>query len=151
MGVKEECIIPSKECDRKVQDYCNSVPNDKDFCGCSTNVLKDVPDPALGNLPTMCWAKSCTQNPNAYQFYFTQTYKCPDVCIDQSTITALGSNITESSFNQASCGANIAVENNDENTKTLSELYQYILGLGITTLVSFIILLSSMSIVVVLI
>jgi hypothetical protein len=122
MGVPEECQIPSLECDKKVQSYCNQNPNDLDFCGCSTNALAKISDPRLGNSPVKCWAKSCTQNANAYQFFFTQTDNCPDVCIDNSTITALGSNITASSFNQASCGATQKTDNSAV-TKTLTDLY----------------------------
>jgi hypothetical protein len=130
MGVPDECQIPSKECDKKVQAYCNQNPSNLDFCGCSINALAQISDPKLGNSPVKCWAKTCTQNANAYQFYFTQTDNCPDICIDNSTITALGSNITSSAFNQASCGATQKVDDT-ASRNTLSELYSS--GIKLTT------------------
>lgn len=138
---KSECLAnPSQSCDIWVNDYCNKNINDTDFCGCSTNVLKDVPDPELGNTPVKCWANSCNKNPNAYQFYFVKEQSCPSLCIDKSSITALGSNISSSSFNQASCGGQNNTVKNVEFEETIqlqiSQLYEY----GIKTIAGMILL-----------
>jgi hypothetical protein len=141
------CAVPSKDCDKRVEAYCAANPNDKDFCGCSTNVLVDITDPKLGNSPVKCWARSCTQNVNAYQFYSFQTDPCPDICIDQSSITAIGSNITDSSFNQAGCNSTQNIQQNDTALKTtISQLYEYGLGFGIGVIIMFICLLLSISV-----
>jgi len=143
--LRKKCVIPSKECDNLVQTYCINNPSDEDFCGCSTNVLKNIPDPAMGNSPVKCWAKSCTQNANSYQFHSYQTEKCPDICIDKSTITAIGSNISSSAFNQSSCG-NKAVEDSSVSvTKTLTHLYSVGINYSIVNLLLMIIIFSSMS------
>jgi len=127
---KQECLAnPSPSCDTWVQDYCNKNTSDQNFCGCSTNVLQNAPDPELGNTPIKCWANSCNKNANAYQFYFVKDQTCPSLCIDKSSITALGSNISSSSFNQASCGGqnNTVKDDAFENDIQIqiTELYGY--------------------------
>ena len=133
----------SRECDPIVQAYCNNTPTDLDFCGCSTNALNKVTDPKLGESPVRCWANSCNKNANAYQFAFTKDLQCPNICVDNSTITALGSNITDSTFSQSSCGGEIKTDNK-EVEKTLATWQQYGMGFGIAILV--ILLCMSMSI-----
>lgn len=133
----------SKECDRIVQAFCNSNQNDLEFCGCSTNAFKQIPDPKLGQAPVKCWANTCNKNANAYQFFYTKDAQCPNVCIDNSTITALGSTITDSAFNQASCGAEVQASN-PETEKTIKTWGQY--GLGFAILIFVIVILMSSSI-----
>ena len=138
---KQECLAnPSQACDIWAQDYCNLNKSDTGFCGCSTNVLVDAPDPELGNTPIKCWANSCNKNPNAYQFYFVKDQVCPSLCIDKSSITALGSNINSSSFNQASCGG---LNNNVKDVEyeqtiqlQITQLYEY----GIKTIAGMVLL-----------
>ena len=141
------CAIPSKECDQRVSAFCAANPNDKDFCGCSTNVLVDITDPKMGNSPIKCWAKSCTQNVNAYQFFSFQTDPCPDICIDQSSVVALGSNITDSSFNQAGCNSTQNITQDTGVQTTISQLYEYGLGFAVTVVIMFVCLLLSISII----
>jgi hypothetical protein len=143
MSVQTECKTPSKDCDVKVQDYCSKNPNDVDFCGCSVNALKSNPDPALGKTPVKCWADSCNKNPKAYQFYFLKDEPCPAVCIDQSTITALGSNISGSSFNQASCGGENVQKQDPKVQQSVTELYKY--GAGVIIFFVLILLCLSLS------
>ncbi len=142
MGINDPCLAnPSLQCDQTVQDYCNKNPNDKDFCGCSTNVLKDVPDPALGRTPVKCWADSCNKNPKAYQFFFVKDQTCPSVCIDESSITALGSNITSSDFTQSSCGGEVVKKQDPKVAQSVAKLYTY----GIGTIIGFVVILLCIS------
>jgi hypothetical protein len=129
-----KCAIPSAACDKLVNAYCLANKNDTDFCGCSTNAIKGIPDPAFGNLPIKCWATTCTQNPNAYQFFAYQVDQCPNVCVDNSSITALGSNITDSTFTQAGCGADVKTDGTAQ--KTLADLYEkgFLVAFGFTGL-----------------
>jgi hypothetical protein len=145
--LKIKCIIPSSECDKLVDTYCKNNTSDKDFCGCSTNVLIDISDPKMSNSPVKCWAKTCTQNVNSYQFAAFQTAACPDICIDQSTITSIGSNITSSSFNQASCGSTQTTKEDSGLKNTLSELYKLGIGFSIAILIIIVSMSSSMLIV----
>jgi hypothetical protein len=144
MGVPQECVNSSRDCDVKVQDFCNNITNynaNKDFCGCSTQVLASAPDPKLGAAPTKCWAQSCNKNAKAYQFEFVKDEKCPDICIDESSITALGSNITGSSFNQASCGGENVQKQDPKVKQSVTQLYTY--GAGV--IVAFVLILLCMS------
>jgi hypothetical protein len=145
--LKAQCQIPSKDCDIKVQNYCRANPSDTDFCGCSTNVLADISDPKFGNSPVKCWAKSCTQNANAYQFFSFQTDTCAPICIDNSSVTVLGSNLSDSSFNQASCGSQNITQNDTALKTTISQLYEYGSFFASSTLSMFIVLIISISIV----
>jgi hypothetical protein len=112
-------------CDQTVSDYCKSNPNDLDFCGCSANSFKNIPDPKMGKLNPKCWADSCSTNPRAYRFAFTDE-TCPNVCVDNSTIQALGSNITDSQFRQSSCaGQNINVEDDKKAQQQLTDIKKY--------------------------
>ena len=75
MSVPQQCVNSSKDCDIKVQDFCNDDTNYnkfKDFCGCSSKVLANAPDPKLGAAPVKCWAQSCNKNAKAYQFEFVK-------------------------------------------------------------------------------
>ena len=144
MGVPEDCVNSSRQCDVKVQDFCNNIENynkNKDFCGCSTQVLASAPDPKLGAAPIKCWAQSCNKNAKAYQFEFVKDEKCPDICIDESSITALGSNITGSSFNQASCGGENVQKQDPKVKQSVTQLYTY--GAGV--IVAFVLILLCMS------
>jgi hypothetical protein len=147
MGINDNCLKnPSLECDRWVQDYCMKHPNDIDFCGCSINALKQIPDPALGNLPVKCWANSCNKNPNAYQFYFIKDQKCPDVCVDNSTLTALGSNIQGSQLTQSSCNGQVNIQKDTSDIqKKLNEFYKYGIGIGILFIIIILCISISMS------
>lgn len=139
--------ISSAECDILVQDFCNIEANynaNKEFCGCSVKVLKDAPDPNLGRTPVKCWADSCNKNAKAYQFEFVKDQKCPDVCIDESSITALGSNITASSFNQASCGGENVQKQDPKASKDITQLYTY--GAGVVVVFILTLLCMSLSI-----
>lgn len=142
MGVNDKCLAnPSLDCDKWVQDYCNQNQNDQDFCGCSTNVLKDSPDPALGRTPVKCWSDKCNKNVNAYKFFFVKDEKCPDVCVDQSTITALGSNITGSEFNQSSCGGEIVKPQDPKAAQNVTKIYTY----GVGVIIAFVVILLCIS------
>jgi hypothetical protein len=143
MGVNDPCLAnPSLQCDQWVQDYCNKNPNDQDFCGCSTNMLKDAPDPALGRTPVKCWSDKCNKNANSYKFFFVKDEKCPDVCVDESSITALGSTITGSSFNQSSCGGAQNIQTQDPKVaQSVTKLYTY----GIGTIIAFVVILLCIS------
>ena len=148
MGVPEDCKTPSVDCDAKVHDFCMIDANfnaNKDFCGCSSKVLKDAPDPNLSNAPVKCWANSCNKNPKAYQFLFVKDEKCPDICIDESSITALGSNITGSSFNQASCGGQNVKKQDPNAQKGISDIYKWGAGMGVFFLLILICMSMSMS------
>jgi hypothetical protein len=147
MGIKEDCVVSSAQCDIRVQEFCNVDANYKanmEFCGCSTQVLKDAPDPKLGAAPIKCWANSCNKNAKAYQFKFVENEKCPDVCIDESSITALGSNISGSSFSQASCGGQNVQKQDPKVAQSVTELYTY--GIGIVIAFVLILLCLSLSI-----
>lgn len=144
MGVPEDCKTPSASCDAKVQDFCNIDANynaNKDFCGCSVQVLKTAPDPALGATPVKCWADSCNKNVKAYQFLFVKDQACPSICIDESSITALGSNITGSSFNQSSCGGQNIQKQDPKAKESVTKLYTY----GAGTIISFVFILLCIS------
>ena len=116
----------------------------KDFCGCSSKVLANAPDPKLGAAPVKCWAQSCNKNAKAYQFEFVKNEKCPDICIDESSITALGSNITGSSFNQASCGGQNVQKQDPKVQQSVTQLYTY--GAGMVVIFVVILLCMSLSI-----
>lgn len=117
-SLKASCLNKSSfDCDKKVEDFCRLNPTDKDFCGCSVNMLKDAPDPALGFTPVKCWSDKCNKNSQSYKFFFVKDETCPQVCIDQSSITALGSNITGSTFQQSSCGGEIDKKKDPKDPK----------------------------------
>lgn len=149
MGINDNCLAnPSPSCDRWVQDYCMKHSNDVDFCGCSINALKQVPDPALGALPVKCWANSCNKNANSYKFFYVKNEICPDVCIDNSSITALGSNIQGSQLTQSGCKGNINVQKDTSAIeKKLTDFYTYGAGVGILFIVIILCILSSVLII----
>lgn len=148
--VKASCLGKSStQCDQLVQEYCAKNENDQNFCGCSTNMLKDKPDPALGMTPVKCWSDKCNKNANAYQFLYADKLTCPQVCVDQSTITALGSNITGSEFNQSSCGGQNVKTEDPKAAQNVTKIYTYGVGVVIAFVVILLCISLSMSLILV--
>lgn len=125
MPTVEECSNRRNEigiqsiCDDVISDYCKVNPDNLDLCGCSSNAFQKIPDPQMGKLNPKCWAESCSTNTRAYRFAFNNE-TCPTVCIDNSTITSLGSNITDSSFKQYSCNNTVSGSSNTSITNNES-------------------------------
>ena len=112
-------------CDQAVSDWCKTNSDELNFCGCSANAFKNIPDPKMGRLNPKCWADSCSTNVTAYRFAFNEE-TCPNVCVDNSTINALGSNITDSEFKQSSCsGTNTTNKDDKQAQQQIAELKKY--------------------------
>lgn len=138
-------------CDSIMQTHCANNPNDVDVCGCSANVYKKVPDPQLANANPVCWATSCNTNVNAYKFKHTldSTGKCPNICIDNSTVNAVGSTIIDSKISQSSCGGtNVDIQGGDK--KDMQNVYTTGAFFGVSIVICVILLVLSLSSVVIL-
>lgn len=133
-----------KECDTVMNDYCRSNPNNLDLCGCSANAYQKLPDAKMGKLNPKCWSDTCSTNPNAYRFKFNSD-PCPSVCVDNSTINALGSNITDSQFKQSSCGGTNVDQTDPAAKRSIENLYKYGMIGVLTSVISFLLIFSMLS------
>lgn len=131
MPTVDECkndaykIANRQSCDQVVSDWCKANSSNLDFCGCSSNAFqKTLPDPKMGKLNPKCWSDTCSTNVNAYRFAFNDG-DC-NYCIDNSIINALGSNITDSEFRQASCGgSNTTIKDDSKSQQQIADLKKY--------------------------
>jgi hypothetical protein len=123
-------------CDQTMSNHCKSNPGDLDLCGCSANAFQKIPDPKMGMLNPKCWSQTCSTNATAYRFKFNDD-KCPQVCVDNSTINALGSNIVDSKFKQSNCGSQDIEVDDTKSQEDMQQLKNALTmgGIGLLVLI----------------